>query len=91
MGWQKRLSLLQRYILFFVIPYLEKRRCIRPGTRIFVSVRELRQISGCDKNGFKKAFEKLAEYELIEYIPGSSKRWNRKATEVKRMVNIRDP
>jgi len=90
-GWQKELTLLQRYILFFVIPYLEKRRGVRPGTRIFVSVRELRQISGCDKNSFRSVFEKLSEYELIEYIPGSSKRWEKKATEIKRLINIRDP
>jgi hypothetical protein len=91
LGWQKELTLIQRYILFFVIPYLEKRRGVRPGAKIFVSVRELRQISGCDKNSFRRVFEKLSEYQLIEYIPGSSKRWEKKATQIKRLVNIRDP
>lgn len=91
LGWQNKLSLSQRYTLFFIIPYLEKRRGVRPGNKLFVSVRELSQISGIDKNRFKDILTKLAEYNLIEYTPGTSRRWDKKATEIRRLIKIRSP
>lgn len=91
LGWQRRLSLSQRYTLFFIIPYLEKRRGVKPGNKLFVSVRELSQISGIDKNRFKDILTKLAEYNLIEYTPGTSRKWDKKATEIRRLIKIRSP
>jgi hypothetical protein len=90
LGLQKKLTLSQRYVLFFVIPYLEKRRKVNPGTKIFVSVRELSQISGIDKNRFKDILTKLAEFGLIEYIPGTCRKWEKKATEIKRIVKRKE-
>lgn len=91
LGWQNKLSLSQRLTLFFIIPYLEKRRGVRPGTKLFVSVRELSQISGIDKNRFKDILTRLTEYNLIEYTPGTSRRWDKKATEIRRLIKIRSP
>lgn len=86
LGWQKKLTLSQRFVLFFVIPYLERRRGAKTGSKLFVSVRELSQISGIDKNRFKAILTKLADCNLIEYTPGTCRKWEKKATEIRRIV-----
>lgn len=86
LGWQNLLTLSQRYLLFYVIPYIEKRRGFSCGSQLYVTVRELSQVSGIETKYFNKHLSKLKDYGLIDYTTGSSQVWKRKASEVRRII-----
>ena len=86
LGWQNKLTLSQRYILFYGIPYIEKRRGFNCGSHLFVTVRELSQVSGMETKYFKKNLIALKNYGLIEYVIGSPRVWERKASKIRRII-----
>jgi len=85
-GWQLILTLTQRHILFHILPQMERRKKCHRGNFLVVSLRELAEYSGIGSKYFKKNFEALREFGLIEFKSGTPRRWERKATEIKRIL-----
>ena len=96
-GWQKVLTPRERLVLFYIIPLIEKKRGFKPGSRIYITCRELEKISGINKRYFshdkynKNILDKLKHSNLIEYIPGKRHIWNKTANRIKRTIPIPIP
>lgn len=91
-GWQKALTSRECFILFYIIPFLERKRGFNPGSWLYVSCRELEEISGINKRYFsqegKNILDKLAALDLIYYIPGKQHKWNKQAGRIRRVIPI---
>ena len=84
--WQNYLTTGQTLLLFHIIPILEKRRGIKRGSRLFVSYRELSYLSGINISYIGSHLRKLKEFGLIEFIPGQPRVWQKKASELNRIL-----
>ena len=84
--WQNYLTTGQTLLLFHIIPVLEKRRGMKRGSRLFVSYRELRYLSGINIRFIGSHLRKLKEFGLIDFIPGQPRVWQKKASELKRIL-----
>ncbi len=86
LGWQDKLNIGQTLLLFHTIPALEKRREFKRGSRMYVSYRELSYLSGINIRYIGPYLRKLANHGLIEFVPGQPRIWEKKASEVKRVI-----
>ena len=86
LGWQNKLNIGQTLLLFHTIPALEKRREFKRGSKMYVSYRELSYLSGINIRYIGPYLRKLANHGLIEFVPGQPRIWEKKASEVKRVI-----
>ncbi len=84
--WQHVLTPREYSIIAHFIPYLEGKRHYKKGARIFVSVRELEAITGINKRFITGILKSLSDYGLIEYRAGIGRNWEKKASEIKRII-----
>lgn len=89
--WQLILSNKGKLVYWLALPELEKRKGIKPGSVIFENHREISKFAGISKKYVRPALEELKAYGLIEYQPGTPRKWEGKATEIKRMLPIPKP
>jgi hypothetical protein len=89
--WQSILSHIGKLIYWLALPEIEIRRGYRRGSKLFVSHREIARYSGISNKYVRKGLEELFNYKLIDYKPGTSRRWEKNATEVRRIFPIPKP
>ena len=85
-GWQYVLTPREQYILFHVIPLLEKLKKVYPGYLLFTNYRELNSYTGIQERYFKDILKTLMTYGLIDYKPGTQRLWEHKGTEIRRII-----
>ena len=84
--WQHVLTSREFLMIAYFIPYLERKRQYKKGSKIFVSVRELEAITGFNKRYITEILRSLNDYGLIEYKAGISRNWEKKASEIRRIL-----
>lgn len=89
--WQLILSNIDVLVYWLALPELEKRKGLKPGSVIYENHSEIAKFAGISKKYVKKALESLAAYGLIQYKPGTPRKWEGKASEIKRMFPIPKP
>ncbi len=86
LGWQHVLTAREQLLLCYVLPRIEGIRKQKKGTNLTIAVRELNQWTGIDQSDFKDICSRLEYYGLIEYTLGSSRVWEHKASEIRRII-----
>ncbi|MBE0426371.1 MAG: hypothetical protein IBX72_06965 [Nitrospirae bacterium] len=89
--WQLILSNKSKLVYWVALPELEKRKGLKPGSVIYENHVEIARFAGISKKYVRPALEELSAYGLIEYRPGTPRRWEGKATEVRRIFPIPKP
>ena len=89
--WQLILSKIAILVYWLALPELEKRKGLTPGSVIYENHQKIAKFAGISKKYVKYALEELASYGLIEFKPGTSRKWEGKATEVSRLFPIPKP
>ncbi|MCP4726725.1 MAG: winged helix-turn-helix domain-containing protein [bacterium] len=91
LGWPKILSSSAARVYYMAITYAEQLFQTGAGGRVCISHRRLSDFCGVSRQYIKAALEELQEKGLIEFKNGVSQRWMKKATEIRRLLPIRDP
>jgi len=89
--WQLILKNAAKLIYYLALPELERVRGSKPGGRLYVSHRELAYYAGISTRHLNLQLEELHSYNLIEYKPGTSRKWEKNATEIRRIFPIPRP
>lgn len=89
--WQLILSNKAVLIYWVGLPELEKRKGLKPGSVIYENHVEIAKFAGITKKYVGPALEELAAYRLIEYEPGRPRKWEGKATAIRRLFPIPKP
>jgi hypothetical protein len=89
--WQLILSNIAVLVYWVALPELEKRKGLKPGSVIYENHSEIAKFAGISKKYVRNALENLAVYGLIQYKPGTARKWEGKATEVRRIFPIPKP
>jgi hypothetical protein len=89
--WQLILSNKSNLVYWLALPELEKRKGLKPGSVIYENHKEIAKFAGISKKYVGPALEELTTYGLTEYKPGTPRKWERKATEVRRLFPIPKP
>ena len=89
--WQIILSNVSKLIYWLSLPEIEKRRGFKAGSKLYVSHRDIAYYAGISLKYVKKGLEELFKYGLIDYKAGTSRRWEKNATEVRRIFPIPKP
>ena len=92
-GWPKILKPVARQIYYMGLPYLEKRRGIKPGDTLFAPHREIADVCGVSlgEGNVGNGLEELKQHGLITYKPGEPYRWRTIASEISRIIPIPKP
>jgi len=90
-GWQKHLTNLQVLVYMVALPGLEVKRRVGPGGLIHAGHREIADACGCTPRRLGTLLETLAAVGLVEYQPGTPRRWEVKASTVRRILPIPRP
>ena len=89
--WQLILSNVAVLIYWVALPTLEKRKMGRIGSLLYAGHREIALYAGITTKSVKKGLEELFCYGLIKYKAGTSRKWERNASEIKRVFPIPKP
>ncbi len=89
--WQQILKNKAVLVYWMALPELEKRKGMKPGSVIYENHTEIAKMAGITPKYVKGALEELAAYRLIEFKPGIPRKWEGKATEVRRIFPIPKP
>lgn len=89
--WQLILKNVAKLIYWLALPEIEKRRGFKPGSKLYVSHRDIAYYAGISRSHVKTGLEQLFSYGLIDYKPGTSRRWEKNATEVRRIFPLPRP
>jgi len=84
--WQHVLTVREFAMLAYFIPRIEGKRQFKKGSRIYAGLREYSAISGINQSYIAEIFKSLMNYGLIEYKAGIGRNWEKKASEVKRIL-----
>ena len=90
-GWQNYLSLVQTLIYYTALPYLEIKRRVGPGGRIFANHKQIAESCGVSNRRIGQQLDTLQTAGLIEYKPGLPLKWKGLASEIKRIIPIPRP
>lgn len=90
-GWQLILDNVSKLVYLAALPEIERRRGFKPGSRLYVSHKDIAKFAGISNKSVKKALEELAQHGLVEYKAGISRKWEGKASEVQRVFPIVKP
>jgi hypothetical protein len=85
-NWQYILTTREQYILFHVIPELERLKKVFPGYWLITTYRELSHYTGIQQRYFKSILKALKDYGLIDYIPGIQRLWEHQGTKIRRVI-----
>lgn len=77
--------------IYEALRVVERRRGYSPGTRLFVSHREVGDISGYSLGAIGLALHRLADTRLIRYQPGVAGAMSKAASEVQRILPLPAP
>ena len=86
-GWSSNLTTPESMI-YLAIKEVEKRKGYPAGSRLYVSRKELSELTGVSPPWVTKCCEKLGRVGLIRFKKGSQHRWYGRAGEVKRIIPI---
>jgi len=89
--WQLILSNTAKDIYYIALPELGKRRGLKPDGLIYANQLEIAQYAGISKKSVKSALEELSHFGLIEYKHGRPRKWEGKASEIRRIFPIPKP
>jgi hypothetical protein len=78
-------------VYWLALPEIEKRNGFKAGSQLFVGHREIAEVAGIETKSVKSGLIELTGYGLIQYKPGTSRKWERKASEVQRILPIPKP
>ena len=90
-GWTKELGNVAKLIYYMAIPVIEYRQGIKPGSIVFATYKHINEITGISSASTKKGLQKLEEVGLIKLKIGTSRRWEKKATEITRVIPVPKP
>ncbi len=90
-GWPRKLTNLGTLVYYIGLVELERRRQVGAGGQIYASHKEIAKVCGCSDKYIGKTLKNLAKFGLILYKIGTSRRWERKASEIKRVIPIPKP
>ena len=86
LSWQHVLTSREFSIIAYFLPYIERKRQYKKGSRLYVSVREYEAVTGFNKRYIAEILRSLKSYGLIEYRAGIGRNWEKKASEVTRIL-----
>jgi len=89
--WPEILPGVANSIYFMALVELERIRQVGAGGLIFASYRDISKLSGANRTSIKKNLEILKTHGLIKLKIGTPRKWERKATEIKRIIPIPKP
>jgi len=89
--WPEILPGVANSIYFMALVELERVKRVGPGGKICASYRQIAKFSGTNRTSIKKNLEILQTHGLIELKIGTPRKWERKATEIKRIIPIPKP
>lgn len=90
-GWQHLLSNREVLLYFAALPYLEAKRQVGPGGMIYANHQQLADVAGISVKRIGRDLQKLADAGLIHYKPGIPRKWERRASEIRRIIPIPQP
>ncbi len=92
LGWQMILNPIAKDIYYIAIPRLERIHNVGIGGRIYANYTKIAYWSGVSKRSIKKGLLELAKTPLLaECKIGESRKWERKATVIRRRIPIPKP
>ena len=86
-GWPTSLKSAS-VVVYLALKELEHRRRYKAGSRLYVSRKNLAELTGISAPWIIKSLEKLNESGLIKFQKGKQHRWYGKASEVQRIIPI---
>jgi hypothetical protein len=89
--WQLILSTKAKLIYWLALPELEKRKGLKPGSIIYECHHEIAKYAGISRKYVKGGLEELVKFNLIEYKVGTPRKWEGKASEIRRIFPIAKP
>ena len=84
--WQHVLTVREFSMIAYFIPYIERKRQFKRGSRLYAGRREYSAISGINQRYIAEILKNLSSYGLIWYKAGIGRNWEKKASEVKRIL-----
>ena len=89
-GWPRRLNHAVSMV-YQALGQIEKRKRRRAGDRLYVSRRQLSNMSGVSPRWVMNCCEKLKQVGLIEFKKGRQHKWYGEASKVQRIIPIPRP
>lgn len=90
-GWQQLLNNAPKDVYYIAIPELERRRSVGAGGRIFANHIEIAKWAGIAPKTVGGALDELSSRGLVRITMGTSRGWEKKATEIQRILPIPKP
>jgi len=90
-GWQRHLSSNQVRIYWIGLKYLESRRKVGKGGLIYANHKQIAEACGVSDRRIGKDLKVLQGAGLIKYEPGTPRKWEGKASEIRRIFPISRP
>ena len=87
-GWPRLLSNSAVLVYYVALPVLEKLMGLRPGGLITASQSRIARFAGITRKSARSGLQELARRGLITYKPGIPRRWEGKASEIRRVIPI---
>jgi hypothetical protein len=84
--WQHVLTVREFLMIAYIIPSLERKRSFPRGSRIYASIREYSAMSGINQRFITSILKSLSHYGLIQHKAGIGRNWEKKASEVTRIL-----
>ncbi len=78
-------------VVYLALKELEHKRIYKAGSRLYVSRKELAELTGLSAPWVIKSLEKLEKSGLIKFQKGRQHRWYGKASEIQRVIPIPRP
>lgn len=75
-------------MIYLAIREFEKRKRYPAGSRLYISRKDLSELTGVSPPWVTKCCEKLERVGLIRFKKGSQHRWYGRAGEIKRIIPI---
>lgn len=89
--WQNTLSNAAKDVYSLALVELERRRHVGVGGLIIASQREIAKLAGISEKSARKGLVELERVGLTTYKPGVPRRWEFKASEIRRIIPIPKP
>jgi hypothetical protein len=90
-GWQNILSNVAKCVYCIALPELERRLGVGAGGLIIANQRRIAKWAGVSEKSVRKALKELVEVSLITYEPGLPRKWEGKASKIRRFIPIPKP
>ena len=89
--WPEILSNAEKSIYFLALIELERRRGVGAGGLILANHRDIASLAGIQSKYVGKRLLRLQDVGLIKYKPGVPRKWEGKASEIRRVIPIPKP